>query len=672
MKRNLLAVVPLLVSIWASSADPAQAQRPRFSIDAPLNLSGTPLELEVEVQNLRPNQRLKVLVAVDDKVVAEEQPLMGGKNAIELDGVRLTSGTHKVQVRTGAIVEEIEIRVLPGWLSVLPPLVAIALALVFRDVLIALFLGIFGGAMILNGWNPFAAFGRTVDTYIVPALADGDHASIIVFTCFLGGMVGLVTKSGGTHGIVQRLTPYATTRRRGQLATWFMGLFIFFDDYANTLIVGPTMRPITDKLRVSREKLAYLVDSTAAPVVCLFPISTWVGFEIGLIGDAFEQLNLPFDAYTTFVATLPYRFYPIFAIALVLVIVVSRYDFGPMRRAERRAMETGKLLEDGARPIADYSSHDVEPPEKAPRRAINAVLPILTVIVLTVVGLYVTGAGGAAADGVERAAGTSFGEWSRVLLGYANSYHALLWASLAGMLLALVLPLTQRIFKLADGLAAMVAGFKSMLLALLVLTLAWSLSAVCGDLDTAQYLVGLAQQSISPTYLPALTFVLAAAVAFATGSSWGTMGILQPLVIPIAHNLALSAGHGVGSEPYLVVLLGTIASVLTGSVWGDHCSPISDTTILSSMASGCDHIAHVRTQLPYALAVGFTAIFVGSIPTSMGLPVAVPLITGLGLIVAVVFGYGGWRGRREGGAGGDAPPSGGPDGDSMADGEMAA
>ncbi|MEO1085263.1 MAG: Na+/H+ antiporter NhaC family protein, partial [Acidobacteriota bacterium] len=366
--RRFVLLSSLLLTLLLTAA-PAAATTPSLELDVPMLLSGTPLTVNVEASNLPRGRGLVVQVMLDGRVVKDRVTLVKGANEVVLDNVRPTTGHHELTLRSARFEASTSFSLLPGWLSVVPPIVAILLALVFRDVLIALFLGIFVGALTLHGWNPFAAFARTIDLYIVPALADADHASIIVFTCLLGGMVGLITKSGGTHGIIELLTPYATTRRRGQLATWFMGLLIFFDDYANTLIVGPTMRPITDKLRISREKLAYIVDSTAAPVVCLFPISTWVGFEIGLIGNAFGALGLGVDPYTTFVASIPYRFYPIFALVLVLSIAASGYDFGPMRAAERRARRTGQLLAPGAKPIADYSSDEVEPPADAPKRA---------------------------------------------------------------------------------------------------------------------------------------------------------------------------------------------------------------------------------------------------------------------------------------------------------------
>ena len=602
-----------------------------IDISVPLNMSSTPLRLDT---SLEPGTEVQVSLGA-----ASETVEVGDEGALKTSKLKLSGGVNQVTLVAAGETVSLEVPTLPGWTSILPPLIAIVLALIFKDVLVALFVGIFFGAWMIAGWaNPGSAFGRTVDTYIVESLTDPGHVSILVFTCFLGAMVGLVTKSGGTHGIVERLKPWATSQQRGQLATWFMGLAIFFDDYANTLIVGPTMRPITDRLKISREKLAYIVDSTAAPVVCLFPISTWVGFEIGLIGDAFDKLGLEADAYGAFLSSIPYRFYPFFAITLVLLVALTRFDFGAMRQAEERARDHGKVLSDDARPIADYASDEVQPPENAPKRAFNAVLPIVTVVVVTLYGLWRTGSAALASSGAEPVDGFWLG--IRQLLEGADSYVALLWASLAGALVALMLPLVQRILKVHESVGAMVTGIKSMMLALLVLTLAWSLSAVCDGLSTAHYLSGLAEKGLEPHFLPALTFVLAAAIAFATGSSWGTLGIMEPLIIPIAHNLSIQHGHAFGDPVYQVAMMGSIGAVLTGAVWGDHCSPISDTTILSSMATGCDHVAHVRTQLPYALTTGAMAIFVGAIPAAYGAPAWLMVLVGLALLTGGVLFFG--------------------------------
>ncbi len=636
-RLHSLAVVALaLVSLMLVTGG-ARAQVPRaaLSLDPGFTISGTTLEIETTLENWN-RQRPRNVEFFFDGVNIGRQGVAGGTNSIRFDRVELTAGTHTLAAVSGNLSSTVEFKTRPGWLSLLPPLIAIALALITRDVLMSLFLGVFGGTFLLVGDLPFisrpaAALGRTIDHFVLDALADRDHAAILIFTAMLGGMVGLLSKSGGTHGIVERLSGFATSVRRGQLATWGMGLAIFFDDYANTLIVGPTMRPITDRLRISREKLAYIVDSTAAPVVCLLPISTWVGFEIGLINDAFDKLGLGMSGYTSFLYSIPFRFYPIFAITLVGVLAFTGFDFGPMRKAERRARERGEVLAPGDVPIADYSTEAVSPPEGIPKRARNAIIPIVTVILMTIIGLWRTGSAG-----LERAAGTGFLAWTREVLSNADSYKALMWASLLGMLVALLLPLIQRLLSVRAAMGALVEGIKGMLMAFLVLLLAWSLGAVCGELGTANYLVGLASGVVSPVWLPALTFAVAAAISFATGTAWGTMAVLEPLVIPICHNLAVGQGIEVGGPFYISIMSATIASVLTGAVWGDHCSPISDTTILSSMASGCDHIAHVRTQLPYALTMGIFAIVIGSVPAALGVKPWFSLIFGIGLIIGGV------------------------------------
>ncbi len=622
----------LLVAAAGSRAEAAELT---VSLDG-ASLSGQPLHLEVGVAGLAPGEALAGRVLVDGREVSQVS-LVPGTQPLAVPGADLASGRHTLALEAGGSRAEAAIRTLPAWISLLPPLVAIGLALIFKDVLIALFSGVFVGALALNGWVPWTAFARSADQFVAPALADGDHAKIVIFTILLGGMVGVMSRSGGSQGIVERLTPLATSSRRGQLAAWLMGLLIFFDDYANTLIVGPTMRPITDRLRISREKLAYIVDSTAAPVASIVPLSTWVGFEVGLITAAFSALSLPYDAFGAFIGSIVFRFYPLFALVLGLAIAASGRDFGPMLAAERRAAATGKVLADEHVALGDFSGSGLAPRAGIPHRSRNALLPIFTVIVVTIVGLYVSGAAG-----LDRARFASFTAWIRAVFSEASSLDVLLWASLSGVLAALILPLSQRLIDVKEAVAALLEGFKAMLLAVVVLTLAWSISGVCTELHTADYVVSLTRGVVSPHFLPVLVFLVSAAVSFATGTSWGTMGILMPLVIPISHGLSLDGGHPVGSEVYYVLLLGTISSVLAGSVWGDHCSPISDTTILSSMASGCDHIAHVRTQLPYALSIGLLGMLVGDIPTAYGLSPWISLVLGTAIIIGGVL----WLGRR--------------------------
>ncbi len=525
-----------------------------------------------------------------------------------------------------------------GLWSILPPIVAIGLALLFRDVVVALFTAVWTGAFLVEYfaqgsgflWSPVRALGRTLDRFVLDAIIDADHAAILVFSGLLGAMVAVIGRSGGAVGVVERLRPFATNRRRGQLATWFMGIAVFFDDYANTLIVGPTMRPITDNLRISREKLAYIVDSTAAPIVSLVPISTWIGFEIGMVEDGLRVAGLDRDAFLTIVASIPFRFYQILALVLGLMIAMRGLDFGAMLRAERRAVERGELMARDAKPLADFESDGFEPEDDVTARARNAILPILTVVVLTVIGLWTTGSSGLETEAI------GLGRIRDVIANGAST-TALLWASLGGVMVAAGLAIGQRLLSLEQTTQAVVSGIKAMMTAFVVLILAWALGDVCGAIGTGPYLQQVTEGNLAPGLLPTVVFVLAAATAFATGTSWGTMGILTPLVIPLAHGLVISSGGAVGQGNYEAVLLGTVAAVLAGSVWGDHCSPISDTTILSSMASGCDHLAHVRTQIPYAMLAGTMAIALGFLPTGFGLAWWIALPLGLIAIVGTIL-----------------------------------
>ncbi|HUF88668.1 MAG TPA: Na+/H+ antiporter NhaC family protein, partial [Gemmatimonadota bacterium] len=508
-------------------------------------------------------------------------------------------------------------RVLPGWLALLPPLVAIALALVFREVVISLLAGVWLGALFLYDWNPLTALWRTLDTYIVGAIVDPGHAMILVFSLLLGGMVGIITRNGGTYGVVDRITRHATGPIRGQLAAYTMGLVIFFDDYSNTLIVGPTMRPLTDRLRISREKLAYIVDSTAAPVASIALISGWIGVEVGLIGDAIDTLGLPYDPYTVFVHSIPYRFYPVFALIFVLMVILTDRDYGPMLKAELRARREGKVIGDDARPASDFDAEILSPKEGRPRRWYNAIVPIAVMALVTVGGMYTTGR-----DAVLSAGETDLGLSN--IFGNGDSYLSLIWGSFSACAVAFLMTLGQRILTLSETIEAWTAGMKAMLFAFVILVLAWALGAITLDIHTAAYLVDLLTGNLDPRLLPVIVFVLCALISFATGTSWGTMAIMMPVVVPLAVALSAEAGH-VEAQTYRI-LLGAVSSVLAGSVWGDHCSPISDTTILSSMATSCDHIDHVRTQIPYALAVGFVAMLIGDIPTAYGVPPWISLV----------------------------------------------
>jgi Na+/H+ antiporter NhaC len=540
-------------------------------------------------------------------------------------------------VTIGGATSELDPTLTVGWFSILPPLLAIVLALLFREVVTALFAGVWLGALAVAGFDPIAGTGRLIDTFVVPAIADADHASIIVFSLLLGGMVGIIARNGGTLGIVEAVAPFASTPRRGKLATWAAGMAIFFDDYANTLIVGNTMRPITDRLKISREKLAYLVDSTAAPVAALVPISTWVGYEISLIGDGFAiaaQQNpagadalLALSPFSVFMETIPYLFYPLLALAFVVLTSAMDRDFGAMVDAERRASSGGGLFRPGAALAVDTSSELMEPKDGVAHKWWNAGLPVLTVVAVVLVGLYTSGR-------------TSVGPEAalREVFGAADPFATLLWGSLAGVLVAIAISIGQRLLTLSECVEAVVGGMRAMMIAMLILVLAWSLGAITEAIGTSSFLALLLTDRVAIEVLPVIVFATSAAMAFATGTSWGTMAIMLPVVIPLM--VTLGGPDVYPGAPNAPVLLGGIASVLAGSIFGDHCSPISDTTVLSSTASACDHVDHVRTQLPYALLVGVVGMAVGNVGTAYGLPVWVALLLGVGVLYAFLRFFG--------------------------------
>ena len=507
------------------------------------------------------------------------------------------------------------------WMSILPPLVAIAMALLIKDVISSLFVGILTGTFLMalyGGASPVSALGggllRVVDTYVVGSLFDADHVTIIVFTLLIGGMVRIITANGGMQGVVNWLSKRAQGPRSGQLMTFFMDLCIFFDDYSNTLVVGNTMRPIADKLKVSREKLAYIVDSTSAPVVAVAFVTTWIGAELSYISDGIKTIGIDASAYSVFFHSLTYSFYPFLTLAFVLMLILSGRDYGPMLKAERKARQAS-ALETGR---ADSVSR--------PAHVIDALVPLAVLIFGTIIGLVATGYDASVWQGT-----SGFFAKLSSIIGAANSYQALLWASLASLLTAVVVTLLRGSLPFAKVMEEMVEGFKSMLNAVLILTMAWSIALVTKDMHTAEFVSQLlVQWSLSPVLVPGLTFVLAALIGFSTGTSWGTMAILYPLILPASWLLCQEQGLSVDAS--MPLFYNVVASVLAGAVMGDHCSPISDTTIMSSLASSCNHMQHVATQMPYALTVGATALLVGVLPTALGLPSWVAFLMGLAVL----------------------------------------
>jgi Na+/H+ antiporter NhaC len=515
---------------------------------------------------------------------------------------------------------------MPMWMSILPPLIAIVMALTLKEVISALFMGVLSGAFLMalySGHGPAEALGggllRVADTYIVGSLNDFDHIQIIVFTLLIGGMVRIVSANGGMRGIVNWLLRRAKGPRSGQLITFLMDLCIFFDDYSNTLMVGNTMRPVADKLKVSREKLAYIVDSTSAPVVAVAFVTTWIGAELSYIQDGLNVIGLDVSAYSVFFRSLRYSFYPFLTLGFVLMIILSGRDYGPMLKAERKA-----------RMIVAAEDENAEG-EAKPAHSIDALIPLLVLVFGTIIGLIFTGYDAA----VWHDGNMYFFSKLSATIGEANSYIALLWASLLSLLASIVVTLLRGSLSFAKLMEEMVEGFKVMFNAVLILTMAWSIALVTKDMHTAEFVSQLLLQwSISPVLVPVMTFLLASLIGFSTGTSWGTMAILYPLILPASWMLCQDQGLSVDAS--LLLFYNVVASVMAGAVMGDHCSPISDTTIMSSLASQCNHMQHVSTQMPYALTVGGVALLIGVLPTALGLPSWVAFLAGYGALYLII------------------------------------
>ncbi len=578
----------------------------------------TNVAFEVTVEGLDGKQQAELLL--NGEVVASTL----GTSLSVSDLVIANSGDASIELRQGgSVVAAREVAVIAGWVSILPPLVAILLAFLLRAVIPALFIGLLMGAWAVNGLTFSGAIGgffETVTVYILNTATNPDHMAIMIFTFLIGGMVGIVSRNGGMIGIVDRVMPFASSPRRGQGVVAALGLTIFFDDYANTLIVGNATRPIADRLHISREKLAYLVDSTAAPVSTIAVITTWVGFQVGLIDSAIQNIDgITQSAYVMFLQSIPYSFYPLLTIFFVFLLVFTRRDFGPMLAAEKRA-RGGAIADEPLPGSEDVGVDEFGHKDGIVCRARNAVLPIVTMILAVIFGLYISGEGDTITD----------------IIGSADSYSVLIWASLLSCFVAFVLTIGQRILSLDETVEAWLAGARFMMTGLVLLVMAWAVADVAADLQTAPYLISILGDSLSPYTLPAVVFLLAGATAFATGSSWGVMAILMPLVIPLCW--AVLQSNDMADPEHMHIMYSSIACILTGAVWADHCSPISDTTVLSSLATGCDHMDHVRTQIPYALLVGAAALIIGTLPAGFGLPwfLLIPSAA-VALVVAVRF-----------------------------------
>lgn len=458
----------------------------------------------------------------------------------------------------------------PTWLSVLPPLLAIGLAVATRQVYLSLAGGIWLGWTILHGWNPASGLGEAVES-TVRVLGDAGDARVIMFTLVMGALIATLSSSGGVAGFVAWLerNRWVTNGRRAQLLAWATGVVIFIESNITVLVAGSVSRPLFDRYRTSREKLAYLIDSTSAPICILIPLNAWGAYNLGLLGGEAVGLDNPLGV---FLQSIPFNFYAFAAVALALAVALFKLDWGPMKKAEQRAAR-GEVLRPGATPMMD---EDVlgggDEPPVAPR-AVNMVAPIATLVVLMPLGLWVTGDGDLTAG---------------------SGSTSVLWASLGALASAWFLLLAQRAYSVDALVRIALRGAGGLVPLALILLLALALGDVAGQLGTGAFVAGVAEGVLPPVVFLPLVFLVSSAIAFSIGSSWGTFAVMIPIAVPAALLL------GLPPAPFL-------AAALSGGIFGDHCSPVSDTTIISSMAAATDHVDHVRTQLPYALAGGAVA-----------------------------------------------------------------
>lgn len=506
-----------------------------------------------------------------------------------------------------------------GIWTLIPPIVAIVLAFITKNVVVSLFIGILSGSFILNMSNniilAFVNAFLDIVNRAVGSLSDPWNAGIILQVLAIGGVINLVAKMGGAKAIAESLAKRAKNPQSTQLITWFAGLLVFFDDYANSLIIGPMMRPVADKMKISRERLAFIIDATAAPIAGLAIVSTWIGLEVGLIGDAFSGIGLEADAFGVFLNTIPYRFYNILILAFIVITTILLKDFGPMRKAELKARNNESSQNEVAMDLINDHS-DLEPKEGVKLNIWNAIVPIGTLIVASLIAFYYSGYTTIMASNdiylIQLLNNSPFSLVAiREAFSASDASVALFQSALLSSIVAIIMSVSQKIFTVSEAIDVWVDGMKTLVITGVILICAWSLSSVIKELGTAKYLIKLLSGSFPAFLLPSLIFILGAIISFSTGTAYGTMGILMPLAVPLSHSI----------NPEMSFIIVSTSAVLTGAIFGDHCSPISDTTILSSMGAGCNHIDHVRTQMPYALFTAIITIIFGYIPAGLGMPI---------------------------------------------------
>lgn len=505
-----------------------------------------------------------------------------------------------------------------GAISLVPPLLAIVLAIVTRKPVLSLFLGIWSGGVIFTTSHGVT---QTLDWLVSSIGESAFNAKIILIVLFLGAGVALIWRLGGANAIADTVTARLDSQRKVGGATWIFGMLWFFDDYSNTAIVGTTMREISDEVQISREKLAYIIDSTAAPVAT-FGISSWVAYQLSMIREGYSAAGVSVEAgdvpnaFALFLQSIPFNMYCLFAVVMVGIVVFTGRDFGEMLDAEHRSATEGKVLRDGAIPMqsAEDSLGDVL--TDSPQLRYFAV-PTLSLMAVVVGGAAYTGLGASEP-------GASVFE----IAGNAAFVDALLWGTFTLVAVALVMGVGSGLANLDEAMETVIDGFGMMLTALTILVMAWTIGTVTTALGTGIYVTNIAENFVTPTLLPVVVLLASAFIAFSTGTSWGTMAIVTPIAVPLAWSVG-------GATPALLPV--AIGTVFSGAIFGDHCSPISDTTILSSTFTGADHIDHVRTQIYYATTV---LIVAASLLTVWGATRITPLVLlpiGVATLVGLVY-----------------------------------
>ena len=477
-----------------------------------------------------------------------------------------------------------------GIWSLIPPILAVALAFLTKNVILSLFVSLFSGCLILAYGNPWTALQTTFSDYLFVDMTSGSNAQTIVLMAVIGGFVALVEKSGGARAFARAISSKLTKPVSAQIACWLGGLAIYFSDSGNSLILGPIFRPVFDKLKVSRAKLAYILDSTSSPVCILIPITGWGVYVMNIIATQYEEIGIDGSDAGTFMQAIPYQFYAILALVLIPVIALSKKNFGPMARSEQLALKG--LTEE------QMKSEDAIVVEDDKEVSMwNMLLPLI-VLFIVIFAMFI-----------------GWG-WPTHNIAGSKIRIALTSGYLLAAITCLIMIVKQKLMTFQQAFDIFVGGIQKMGSILAVIVVAWGVGSVCGTLGTSTFIVESTTGTLSPALVPGLLFVIGAVISFAIGSSWGTMAILLPIGINMAYSFGLD---------FPLV----IAAVLSGSLFGDHCSPISDTTIMSSMAAGCNHIEHVKTQLPYALVAAggsfITYLIVGfaDMSAAIALPIAI-------------------------------------------------